>query len=96
MAGKAVASGFFLLPEAENVSAVIFNANGTLSNFNRTGIKVGFDSSIVRVIHAGERAAVDGGRLADAHVLARHTRTVGGASGSVEVRPPLRVMRRTR
>ena len=52
---KTVPSGFFFLPDAENISAVLFNASGTLSKFNRMGIKVGLGLPTVRVIHAGER-----------------------------------------
>lgn len=44
---KTVASGFFALPDADNVSAVLFNASATLSKFNRMGVKVGFGSEDV-------------------------------------------------
>lgn len=39
---KIVPSGFFSLPEAEHISAVIFNGTATLSKFNRMGVKVGY------------------------------------------------------
>lgn len=40
--GSQVQSGFFFLPEAENVSAVLFSNSGTLSKFNRMGRLAGF------------------------------------------------------
>lgn len=64
--GKSVDSGFFSLPGAENVSALIFNASGTLSKFNRMGIKVGLGTSRVRVLHAGERLVAKGDDLTEA------------------------------
>lgn len=35
--GKVIPSGFFLQPGAENISAVLFSASGTISKFNRMG-----------------------------------------------------------
>jgi ribosomal protein L30 len=46
-------SGFFLFPGAENVSAVIVNAQGTLPKFNRLGRLAGFGSKRVRMIRRG-------------------------------------------
>ncbi|AXO17010.1 hypothetical protein DY252_20055 [Thalassospira indica] len=40
--GKVVPSGFFDLPEAENVSAIIFSNAGTISKFDRMGAAAGF------------------------------------------------------
>ncbi|VXC56402.1 hypothetical protein [Massilia sp. 9I] len=40
--GKEIPSGFFFLPNAENVSAVLFSSTGTLSKFNRMGRLAGF------------------------------------------------------
>lgn len=40
--GKIIPSGFFLQPGAENVSAVLFSASGTISKFNRMGKLAGF------------------------------------------------------
>lgn len=40
--GKQIPSGFFSLPNAENVSAVLFSSTGTLSKFNRMGRLAGF------------------------------------------------------
>jgi hypothetical protein len=40
--GKAIPTGFFDLPGAENVSAVLFSNAGTLPKFNRMGLRAGF------------------------------------------------------
>ncbi len=40
--GKEVPTGFFDLPGAENISAVLFSNAGTLSKFNRMGLKAGY------------------------------------------------------
>lgn len=50
---KEVPSGFFGLPGAENVSAVIFNSGATISKFNRIGLSAGFGSNRVRLIQQG-------------------------------------------
>lgn len=52
---KHVQSGFFDLPGAENVSAVLFNGAGTLSKFNRMGVSAGFGTANVGLIHSGAR-----------------------------------------
>ena len=41
-ASKRVPSGFFDLPGAENVSAVLFSNAGTISKFDRMGVVAGF------------------------------------------------------
>ncbi len=41
---KEIPSGFFDLPDAENVSAVVFSNSGTISKFNRIGLLAGFGS----------------------------------------------------
>lgn len=62
---KEIPSGFFTLPDAEHVSAVISNATGTLSKFNRKGIQAGFgvDDVVVRHVQVrvnhGSEAGVD-------------------------------------
>jgi len=38
---KEIPSGFFDLPEAENVSAVLYNSSGTISKFDRIGVVAG-------------------------------------------------------
>lgn len=58
-------SGFFNFPEAENVSAVIVNAQGTLLKFNRMGYSAGFGDRSIHMtrigIRRGERDPGDGG-----------------------------------
>jgi hypothetical protein len=46
-------SGFFGLPQAENVSAVILNPLGTLTKFNRMGQIAGFGDARVRMVRTG-------------------------------------------
>jgi hypothetical protein len=50
---KEVPSGFFELPDAENVSAVFFNSSGTIQKFNRLGVVAGFGSRRVRLVRSG-------------------------------------------
>jgi hypothetical protein len=50
---KEVESGFFMLPEAENVSAVMFNSSATIWKFNRIGVMAGFGSGHVRLVRGG-------------------------------------------
>lgn len=50
---KVIPSGFFDLPDAENISAVIFNSSATISKFSRTGLIAGFGSKRVRMIREG-------------------------------------------
>ena len=54
-----VPSGFFGLPDSENVSAVIANASATISKFNRMGVLAGFGSKRVRLIRTGTAANPD-------------------------------------
>ena len=56
---KTVASGFFALPGAENISAVISNASATISKFNRMGALAGFGSKRVRMLREGTAANPD-------------------------------------
>lgn len=51
--GKQVPSRFFELPDSENVSAVIFNSQGTLPKFSRMGIEAGFQRHDVKILHGG-------------------------------------------
>lgn len=51
---KEIPSGFFDLPEVENVSAVLFNSSATISKFNRMGLLAGFGSSRVVLIRDGQ------------------------------------------
>lgn len=50
---KEIPSGFFFQPEAENVSAVVFSASGTISKFNRMGRQAGYKHPEVRMIRVG-------------------------------------------
>lgn len=52
---KRIPSGFFYLPNAEHISAVISNRQGTVSKFNRMGLKAGFGSGRVRMLRVGTR-----------------------------------------
>jgi hypothetical protein len=51
--GKEIPSGFFHLPGAENISAVIANPHGTITKFNRMGYLAEFGSRGVTMIRAG-------------------------------------------
>jgi hypothetical protein len=51
--GKEIPSGFFFLPDAENISAVLFSASGTISKFNRLGKIAGFGHKSVRMVRIG-------------------------------------------
>ncbi|MFS2004133.1 hypothetical protein ACEN9F_10965 [Duganella sp. CT11-25] len=53
---KTVESGFFNLPGAENISAVITNASADISKFNRMGIMTGFGSKRVKIVRRGMAA----------------------------------------
>lgn len=53
MGGKEIPSGFFFLPGAENISAVLFSNSGTISKFNRMGLLAGFGSGRVHMIRVG-------------------------------------------
>ena len=54
---KEIPSGFFDLPEAEKVAAVVFSNSGTISKFNRMGLLAGFGSPRLRLDRVG--SAVD-------------------------------------
>ena len=56
---KVVPSGFFFQPDAEHISAVIFNSLGTLSKFNRMGVQAGFGHEGVTLVHCGALADPD-------------------------------------
>lgn len=50
---KVIPSGFFDLPEAEHISAVLFNNSATLNKFNRMGFVARMGSANVRMIRSG-------------------------------------------
>jgi hypothetical protein len=53
--GKQIPSGFFLQENAENISAVLFSASGTMSKFNRMGRLAGFGLPEQQIIRSGFR-----------------------------------------
>lgn len=50
---KVIPSGFFNLPDSENVAGIVFSNSGTVSKFNRMGILNGFGSGRVVSIRQG-------------------------------------------
>ena len=50
---KEIPSGYFVQPESEYVSAVLFSASGTISKFNRIGRQAGYHDSRVTMIRQG-------------------------------------------
>jgi hypothetical protein len=56
---KVVPSGFFNLPGAENVSAVLFTNAGTVAKFDRIGLLAGFGSKRVELLREGLAADPD-------------------------------------
>ena len=52
---KTIESGFFDLPGAENVSAVLFSNAGTLAKFDRIGVLAGYAAKDHRYMRAGYR-----------------------------------------
>ncbi|OJX62916.1 MAG: hypothetical protein BGO95_10870 [Micrococcales bacterium 73-13] len=57
---KVIDSNFFAEPGSEHVSAVLFNANGTLSKFNRIGTGAGLGESRAKILHSGHELQPDG------------------------------------
>jgi hypothetical protein len=51
--GKTIPSGFFKLPNAEYISAVISNPLGTISKFNRLGVAAGFGFDGIEMVLTG-------------------------------------------
>lgn len=56
---KRIPSGFFRQAEAQNVSAVLTSAAGTVAKFNRMGLLAGFGSRKVVMIRKGTAVDVD-------------------------------------
>jgi hypothetical protein len=56
---KEIPSGFFDLPDAENVAAVVFSNSGTISKFNRMGFLAGFGSPRLRLERVGFAVNLD-------------------------------------
>jgi hypothetical protein len=57
--GKTVETGFFDLPGAENISAVVFSNAGTLAKFDRMGIAAGFIPNDHKYYRMGTRLNPD-------------------------------------
>jgi hypothetical protein len=74
------ASGFFHFENAENVSAVMINPQGTLPKFNRIGYLAEFGERRVRMIRTGIRR----GELDAGHPMPRPFRQVVHATGYSE------------
>lgn len=53
LGNKEIPSGFFFQPGAENISAIMFSASGTISKFNRMGKQAGFGESNIKLIRRG-------------------------------------------
>lgn len=51
--GKHTQSGFFSVPNSENISAILFSNSGTISKFNRMGKLAGFGSERVILTRIG-------------------------------------------
>lgn len=56
---KQIPSGFFDLPDAENVAAVVFSNSGTISKFNRMGLLAGFGSPRLHLERVGYAVDLD-------------------------------------
>lgn len=56
---KAIPSGFFRIPDAKHVSAVLTSASGTISKFNRMGLLAGFGSGNVVLLRQGTAVDLD-------------------------------------
>lgn len=52
--GKKIPSGFFKLPETENISAVLFTNSATITKFNRMGKIAGLSSQAIKMIRVGK------------------------------------------
>ena len=52
--GKRIPSGFFKLPETENISAVLFTNSATITKFNRMGKLAGLGSQAIKMIRVGK------------------------------------------
>ena len=50
---KEIPSGYFFQEDAENISAVLFSASGTISKFNRIGRQAGFKDGKTMMIRIG-------------------------------------------
>ncbi len=76
--GKTIESGFFNLPGAENVSAVLFSNAGTIAKFDRIGILAGYGPPKHKYLRVGFRYDPD----PNAYTGKYFVEEVGGASYS--------------
>ena len=53
-AGKTIPSGFFRLPKAEHISAVLFSNSATVSKFNRMGQQGPYHNPMIMLLRFGE------------------------------------------
>lgn len=51
--GREIPAGFFLQPDAEHISAILANPEGTISKFNRMGFLAGFGDLGIRMFRNG-------------------------------------------
>jgi hypothetical protein len=56
---KAIPSHFFAIPEAENISAVLWTNSGTVAKFARMGFQRGLNSKGIRMARVGQRFVPD-------------------------------------
>jgi hypothetical protein len=56
---KRVQSGFFHLPDAEHISAVISTREADIWKFNRMGLKAGFGAAGIQMVRVGTRCVPD-------------------------------------
>lgn len=61
---KRIPSGFFFLPGADNISAVIFSNSATIAKFNRMGAINGFGDPRVKMIREGTAYNFEGDQAA--------------------------------
>lgn len=50
---KNIPSGFFYLPETENISAILFSNSGSFPKFNRIGYQKGYYSTLIKMFREG-------------------------------------------
>jgi hypothetical protein len=67
--GKTIESGFFGLPGAENVSAVLFSNAGTLAKFDRIGVLAGYGAPNHKYLRTGYRYDPDPNALTGKHFV---------------------------
>jgi hypothetical protein len=80
--GRTIPSGFFNLPDAENVSAVIASTEATLTKFNRMGTIAGFQTQETHIIRTGALLDLEGMKLLPfSHPVEEGKKTETWASG---------------